>query len=165
MFRKPRYKKDTVLYFSCLFGISFICLGNMAGNAVSFAVRVLQATKPGTAAADVDGPTVRGIAIAVATLTCFIHAISRRGGILLNNVLALVKVCILLLIIIAAIVVAAGGFKDEEGRVVPNVISENTGRSKAFADASDEANGYAHAFLSIGKCIGFGGMDVLADAV
>ena len=153
MYRKPRYKKDTVLYFSCLFGISFICLGNMAGNSVSFAVRVLQATHPGTAAADVDGPTVRGIAIAVATLTCFIHAISRRGGILLNNVLAGVQVCILLLII-AAIVVAAGGFKDSEGNVVPNVISENTGRSKAFADASDEANGYAHAFLSIGRQMG-----------
>lgn len=123
----------------------------MAGNSISFAVRVLQATHPGIAAADVHGPTVRGIAIAVATATCFTHAISRRGGILLNNVLALVKVGILLLIIITSIVVAARGFKDEAGNVVQNVIGDNTSGSSAFSDASNEANGYAHAFLSIGK--------------
>ena len=153
VYRRPRYKEGTVLYFACLYGISFICLGNMAGNSVSFAMRVLQATHPGTAAADLDYPTVRGIAIAVATATCFTHAISRRGGILLNNVLALIKVGILLLIIIAAVVVAARGFKDQEGRVVPNVIADNTSGSNAFADASNEANGYAHAFLSIGMTV------------
>ncbi|SPO05464.1 related to high affinity methionine permease [Cephalotrichum gorgonifer] len=157
VYRKPRYKKNTILYFAVLYGISFICLGNMAGNAISFAIRVLQATHPGTSAADVDGPTVRGIAIAVATLTCFIHAISRRGGILLNNTLALVKVGILLLIIITAIAVAAGGFKDVNGDAVPNVISENTSRTNAFMDASNEANGYAQAFLSI--VFAFSGFD------
>lgn len=150
VYRRPRYKEGTVLYFACLYGISFICLGNMAGNSISFAVRAYQATHPGTLASEVDGPTVRGIAIAVATATCFTHAISRRGGILLNNVLALVKVGILLLIVITAIVVAAKGFKDGEGNPVANVIGDNTGGSNAFAEASNEANGYAHAFLSIG---------------
>lgn len=138
------------MYFACLYGIAFICLGNMAGNSISFAVRVYQATHPGIAMADIDGPTIRGIAIAVATATCFTHAISRRGGILLSNILALIKVGMLLLIIVTAIVVSARGFKDSEGNVVQNVIGDNTSGSNAFADASNEANGYAHAFLSIG---------------
>ena len=150
VYRRPRYKEGTVLYFACLYGISFICLGNMAGNCISFAVRIYQATHPGIAAVDVHGPTVRGIAIAVATATCFTHAISRRGGILLNNVLALIKVGILLLIIITAVVVAGRGFKDGKGRVVQNVIGDNTSGSNAWGDASNEANGYAHAFLTIG---------------
>lgn len=122
----------------------------MAGNSINFAVRAYQATHPSTPISEVDGPTVRGIAIAVATATCFTHAISRRGGILLNNVLALIKVGILLLIIITAVVVAARGFKDGEGEAVPNVIGDNTSGSNAFSEASNEANGYAHAFLSIG---------------
>ena len=148
-----------------MYGIAFICLGNMAGNSMSFAVRAYQATHPGTAAADVDGPTVRGIAIAVATATCFTHAISRRGGILLNNLLALIKVGILLFIIITSIVVAARGFKDETGKAVESEMVNNTSASKAFSEASNEANGYAHAFLSIGKSLGTWGLLGYADNV
>jgi amino acid transporter len=133
----------------------------MAGNSISFAVRALQATHPGTAPEDFSPGAVRGIAIAVATATCFIHAISRRGGILLNNVLAIVKVGILLLIIATAIAVAAGGFHDETGAVVPNYIGHNTARESSFRyisnEASGEANGYAQAFLSI--VFAFSGFD------
>lgn len=140
VYRKPAYRKNTVLAITCLFGVGFIALGNMAGNSISFAMRVL-------AAADMDNPsngTVRGIAIAVATATCFIHAFSRRGGIWLNNMLAIIKVMILLLIIITAIIVGAGGLSKTE-----NVISDNTDTSKSFKGASRDANGYAHAFLAI----------------
>ncbi|CAI4213366.1 unnamed protein product [Parascedosporium putredinis] len=161
VYRKPRYKKDTVLYFGCLYGISFICLGNMAGNCISFAVRALQAANPGTAPEDFSSRSVRGIAIAVATATCFIHTISRRGGIFINNVLALIKVGMLLLIITTAIAVAAGGFHARDGSEVPNYISYNTGRGSSFKSVSDlgsgEANGYAQAFLSI--VFAFSGFD------
>ncbi|KAF5665146.1 high-affinity methionine permease [Fusarium heterosporum] len=91
---------------------------------------------------------VRGIAIGIAILTCFIHTFSRRGGILLNNMLAMIKVMILLLIIVTAIIVGAGGLKTHEGAKVENYISENTQPSRAFGDSGD-ANGYAHAFLAI----------------
>lgn len=139
VYRKPSYSQNTILMSTCLFGIAFIALGNMAGNCMSFAIRVLQA-------ADVENPSngaVRGIAIAIAIIACFIHTISRKGGIWLNNILAIIKVMILLLIIITAIVVAARGLD------TPNIINENTKPSNAFKDASQDANGYAHAFLSI----------------
>ncbi|PKS10922.1 hypothetical protein jhhlp_002680 [Lomentospora prolificans] len=161
VYRKPRYRKDTVLFFACLYGIAFICLGNMAGNSISFAIRALQAANPGTASEEFSSGAVRGIAIAVAAITCFIHTISRRGGIFLNNVLAIIKVGILLLIIATAIAVAAGGFHDQSGAEVPNYIGHNTGRENSFKYISDkasgEANGYAQAFLSI--VFAFSGFD------
>ncbi|GKT92377.1 high-affinity methionine permease [Colletotrichum tofieldiae] len=131
VFRKPAYRKNTILLSTCIFGISFIVLGNMAGNCIHFALRVLEA-------AGVENPengTVRGIALAAATFACSVHALSRRFGILLNNTLAMVKIMILLLIIIAAIVVGAGGFPSTE--------------NNSFKDASKEANSYAQAFLAI----------------
>ncbi|KAK7416811.1 hypothetical protein QQX98_005004 [Neonectria punicea] len=140
VYRKPAYRKDTVLFSTCLFGIAFIALGNMAGNSISFATRVLHAAGND----DPKNGTVRGIAIAVATFTCFIHTFSRRGGIFLNNVLAIIKVMILLLIIVTAIVVGAGGLTKTK-----NVITENTSPKNAFDNASTDANGYAQAFLSI----------------
>lgn len=139
VYRKPAYRKNTVFMSTCLFGFAFIALGNMAGNSLSFALRVLTAAgqeKPS------DG-AVRGIALGIAALTCFIHAFSRRGGIWLNNLLAIIKVMILLLIIITAIVVGAGGLN------TPNRTNENTRPSNAFDNASSDANGYAHAFLAI----------------
>jgi amino acid transporter len=125
---------------TCLFGIAFISVGNMAGNSINFAIRVMQAA----GYPNPSNGTVRGIAIAVATFACFIHAFSRRGGIWLNNLLAIVKLAMMALIIIAAIVVGAGGFPNTK-----NVIADNTETSKSFANASTEANGYAHAFLAI----------------
>ncbi|KAM0232655.1 hypothetical protein ACHAP5_010662 [Fusarium lateritium] len=144
VYRKPAYRSGTVLLSTCMFGFCFVALGNMAGNCISFATRVLYASGN-------DDPApgaVRGIAIGIAVLTCFIHTFSRRGGILLNNILAMIKVMILLLIIITAIVVGAGGLKTHEGEKVKNYIPENTQPSRAFADSGD-ANGYAHAFLAI----------------
>ncbi len=140
VYRRPRYRKNTILFVTCLFGIAFISLGNMAGNSISFALRVLQA-------AGVQNPengAVRGIAIGVATFACFIHTFSRRGGIWLNNILAAIKLCMLLLIIVTAIIVGAGGLPNTKNQIVAN-----TTPSSAFGDASQDSNGYALAFLSI----------------
>ncbi|KAF2457315.1 amino acid permease-domain-containing protein [Lineolata rhizophorae] len=136
----PRYRKNAVLFSTCLYGIAFIVLGNMAGNCINFAQRVLQAS-------NVNEPSkgaVRGIALAAATFSCFIHAFSRRGGISLNNILAIMKVCILLLIVIAAIIFGSGGFKNSQVQTTQNLDAQNS-----FDGASSEANGYAHAFLAI----------------
>lgn len=136
----------------CLFGISFICVGNMAGNSIICALRLLQAANPGVPAEDFSNGTVRGIAIAIAVLACFIHTVSRRGGILLNNIFALIKVGILLLIIATACAVSRGGLhKAVDGTPVPDVFAANTGPGVAFANKSLDGNGYASAFLSISK--------------
>ncbi len=136
----------------CLFGISFICIGNMAGNCIICALRLLQAAHPDKGDLDFAPGMVRGFAIGIAVFACFIHSFSRRGGILLNNTLALVKVGILLLIIGTACAVAAGGVRSAAtNEPVPNVIGNNTSGSKAFANASGDANGYAEAFLAISE--------------
>jgi amino acid transporter len=118
----------------------------MAGNCINFAIRVLQAANALDENGEPSNGAVRGIAIAVATFTCFVHAFSRRGGILLNNILALVKLCILFFIIITAIVVAAGGLSKTE-----NIISKNTSIDRSFDKASNQANAYASAFLAVSK--------------
>lgn len=152
VYRKPRYKRDTVLLIGCLFGISFICIGNMAGNCIICALRLLQAAHPDEPVSSFSPGLIRGIAIAIAVFACFIHSFSRRGGILLNNILALLKVGILLLIIGTACAVAAGGFHSASGGgVVPSEFHNNTATSVAFATASGEANGYAQAFLAISE--------------
>ena len=87
---------------------------------------------------------VRGVALAVATFSCFIHTVSRRGGIWLNNTLAMVKLGFLLLIVIITICVAARSLPE-----TPNVIEDNTALDKSFAKGSNDANGYAQAFLAI----------------
>ncbi|WXC63072.1 hypothetical protein SNK03_008888 [Fusarium graminearum] len=144
VYRKPAYRKGTVLLSTCMFGFCFIALGNMAGNCINFATMVLSASGND----DPSSGAVRGIAIGIAILTCFIHTFSRRGGIFLNNMLAIIKVMMLLLIIVTAIIVGAGGLKNADGKPVTKEIENNTRPSSAFAESGD-ANGYAHAFLAI----------------
>lgn len=104
VFPWPRYKKGTVLLSGVMFGISFICIGNMASNCIDCAVRLIQIANP----EETDRGLIRGIAILIATVTCFIHAFSRRGGIFLNNILAGIKVLFLVFIIVSTWVVAGG---------------------------------------------------------
>lgn len=140
VYRKPASRRSNILFSTCAFGIVFIAFGNMAGNSISFATRVLLAA----GVEEPSGGAVRGIAIGIATLTCFIHAFSRRFGIWLSNVLAVMKVLILLLIIITAVVVGAGGLDH-----TANVISDNTSTDRSFEGASQDLNNYAHGFLAI----------------
>ncbi|KAK3361360.1 amino acid permease-domain-containing protein [Lasiosphaeria ovina] len=157
VFPRPRYRKDTVLLMGCLYGISFICVGNMAGNCIICALRILQAAHP-ERDNDSSNGEIRGIALGIAFFACFIHAFSRRGGIWLNNILALVKVGILLLIIGAACAVAGGAFhRADTGTAVGNEFGNNTSKATAFGQASDEANGYGQAFLAI--IFAFSGFD------
>jgi amino acid transporter len=116
----------------------------MAGNAISFAIRILEASN-----ADVTNGAVRGIAIAVSVIACFIHAFSRRGGILLSTLFAMIKLCMLLLIIVAAIIYGAGRFPKTKDIDRADVVAQNLGATNSFKDASNNANGYAQAFLAI----------------
>jgi amino acid transporter len=145
VFSRPSYKKGVVVLSGVLFGISFICVGNMAGNCINCALRLMEAANPDKSEADFSRGAIRGIAIIIAIVPCLIHAFSRRGGILLNNFLAIVKVIILLFMIISTWVVA-GGWSGVAG------ISNNANvKPKSDFGSSNEANGYAQAFLSVSK--------------
>lgn len=138
VFTRPAYRNHTVMFSTCVFGIAYIILGNMAGNSITFAVRLFEAA----GVTPENGP-VRGVAIAAATVSCFVHATSRRGGIWLSNIFAAVKVLILLLIIVTGIVAYCGTFKSE------SFAAENLAPKNAFSGAADDSYGYAQAFLGI----------------
>lgn len=158
VFSWPRYRKGTVLLSGVLFGISFICIGNMASNCIDCALRLLEAAHPGKSEEDFGSGAIHGIAIVIATVTCFIHAFSRRGGILLNNALAVIKVCFLVFIIIATWVVAGGwsGIHDLQGEssseqiCPPGTRSDPSGQTCTPATRNDPS-GYTQAFLTVGK--------------
>ena len=50
----------------------------------------------------------RGLAVAALTVACLLHATWRKGGIVLNNAFAFMKVAILLLIVIAGLAALGG---------------------------------------------------------
>ncbi|KAJ9608442.1 hypothetical protein H2200_007430 [Cladophialophora chaetospira] len=154
VYRKPAYRPDTFLFVASLFGISFIILGNMAGNAISFGIRILEASNT-----EVTNGAVRGIAIAASVVACFIHTFSRKGGILLSSLFAIIKICLMLFIIVTAICYGTGTFKDIPGSSIDRhkTFSQNLSPSNAFSESSSSANGYAQAFLAI--IFAFGGFE------
>lgn len=143
VFSQPRYKNDTVVLISVMFGLSFICVGNMASNCIDCALRLLTLANLN----DTSRPEslIRGIAIAIATVACFIHAFSRRGGILLNNVLAVVKLLFLVSIVLATWVVAGG--KQGLNFSTRPAVNQPTSASE------DGQNNRAEAFLFVGTRI------------
>ncbi len=80
---------------TCIYGISFIVLGNSAANCVAFGQAVLDAAN-----IPLSPGKVFGISFAVNTFCCLLHSISRRWGILLNNFLGSVKLLMLFFFII-----------------------------------------------------------------
>jgi hypothetical protein len=128
----------------------------MAGNCINFAIRVLLASNPDNA---VDHAQVCAIATAAGFFSCAIHAVSRRGGILLNDFFAIIKVLILATIPAATFAVLAQAVKDPDGKPVPNVFVQNLNLNSAFKAPENTSlekgtvDGYAAAFLSIRKCI------------
>jgi hypothetical protein len=138
VFPWPAYRPRTVLLITCVFGISYIILGNMAGNCLIFGIRALQAAN-----VPVTDNAVRGLAIGAATAACLLHSFSRRGGIWLGNVFALIKVLILLFIIITGISAWAGVFHTK------TYASDNMALENAFAHSSNDSFGYTEAFLAV----------------
>lgn len=159
VFSHPRYKKDTIVLISVMFGLSFICVGNMASNCIDCALRLLALANMHNAPESTTDTTagynsrhealVRGIAIAIATVTCFIHAFSRRGGIILNNVFAVVKLLFLVSIVLATWVVAGGrtglyGF-------TAGTEADDIKPPPPPPGSDEEHNSFAQAFLFVGK--------------
>ena len=138
MVKKPLYLTH------CLYGIPFIVLGTAAGNAVVFGENIMLASGK-----EVNNGTVRAIALGVITFACFLHAISRSGGIWLNNIFGSIKFLMLLTLFIVGVAYSAGRFGGNN-----SVAAENLNVHHAFAGASTSSYGYAEAFLAIIFAIG-----------
>ncbi|KAI9651585.1 MAG: hypothetical protein M1831_000596 [Alyxoria varia] len=92
---------------TCIYGFVFITLGNLAGNALAFGIYVIRAAglQDNHSA---HHHAVRAVAVAALTVSCLLHGSWRKGGIMVNNTLAFIKVTILLAIVGIGFASAAG---------------------------------------------------------
>jgi amino acid transporter len=107
IFKKPLFLA------TCTYGIMFIVLGNLAGNAVGLGIYVMTAARPQLLDKDDSNypkGAIYGIAILGLTFASSVHIFSRRGGILMNNMFAVVKVGILVVIIFLGIIHSGGKY-------------------------------------------------------
>jgi amino acid transporter len=121
-----------------MYGIVFLILGNLSGNAIQLGIYVMSA-------AGYDNPPkgpVLGIAIAALTLAVSVHIFSRRGGIVLNNAFAVFKVSLLLAIIILGVLRKAG--LDLGGG-----STQTKNFEKPFSGASSDLANYVDSLLYI----------------
>lgn len=91
-----------------------------------------------------EAHATRGIAIVAITGACLIHVSWRRGGILLNNAIAMIKVAILLLIIVLGFA-TRGGASFGQGRIQTTNFDIHT----SFATPRGTAATYANSFIYI----------------
>lgn len=124
-----------------MYGIPFILLGNLAGNALalgSFAMHTA-GRKPDDAKGEVIG-----IAIGTLSAACLLHMFSRRGGIIMNNTFAIIKVLLLVVIIVLGFLKAGGVHL---GSTPSTTYNFNT--SESFADAGHDFASYTNSLQYI----------------
>ena len=126
-----------------MYGLVFVILGNLAGNAVALGQYVMHA-----AGAPDDSHAIRGLAVAALTGACVIHGFWRKGGIVLNNILALIKVLILMAVIVIGFAVA-GGASFGNGPVGITTVKANFDPHKSFLDPKGDAGSYARSLIYI----------------
>jgi amino acid transporter len=123
---------------TCMFGVVFILLGNLTGNAIQLGIFTMTA-------AGYDNPSkgsVLGIAVAALTFAVCIHVFSRRGGILMNNAFAIFKVSLVVAII-------ALGIAWKCGRDFGGGNTQNKNFEKPFSGSSGQLADYVESLLYI----------------
>jgi amino acid transporter len=125
---------------TCMYGIPFIVLGNLAGNALALGRYVLLAAGHEVASPGYDIL----IAIAALSFVILIHMCTRRGGIFLNNLFAVLKVILLLAIIVIGLTFRGDGLK-----VKDHLGGQNYSSPTNFADRPRSLAGYTQSLLSV----------------
>jgi amino acid transporter len=90
-----------------VYGIMFLILGNISGNAIAFAIYVLIAAGRDPIydqSNNYEKKPVIGLAIGVLTFCAAIHVFTRRGGIFINNTFAVLKISMVLMLSILGFV-------------------------------------------------------------
>lgn len=123
-----------------LYAISYIFLASSAANALSFGDDIIG--DQGTDRGALKDAAARGLAIIAVTFPCFLHAFTRRGGIVLNNVFVVVKVAILCTFPIMAICVL-GGVVDS------NNAQHNLSITHSFSNARSDVDSYTQGILAV----------------
>jgi amino acid permease len=129
-----------------MFGIPFILLGNLAGNALALARYIMLAAGYSNATDKLTASkgSVVGIAIGALTLIMFIHMSSRRGGIILNDLFAIFKVLLLLAVVVIGFIFRGDGLPQKDLLGGQNYEAPN-----AFADRTKSVWGYTQSLLVV----------------
>lgn len=137
---------------TCSFAIMFTLLYNLSGNAISLALQIMIAAglyDPNSEDLPSRGTTV-GIAIGMLSIVVLLHTFSRRGGILLNNAFAIVKVALLLAMICLGIAKAAGRFPNPAPiageKTSSEIIRENFTKG-AFTPTMTDAASWSNSLM------------------
>jgi amino acid transporter len=130
------------MLITCMYGIMFVILGNISGNAVAFGIYI------GIAAGkdpiyDKDNNYNKGLVVGLAVMTLTVcaatHIFSRRGGVLLNNFFAVVKVSTVLVLAILGFVHAGGKYLQASGINEPAIPHLNQGNFNITDDQINNA--------------------------
>ncbi|KAF2099125.1 hypothetical protein NA57DRAFT_76358 [Rhizodiscina lignyota] len=158
VFRKPEFLA------TCIYGIMFIILGNISGNAVAFGIytAIAAGKDPTNPKNNYEKGLVIGLAILTLCVCSAVHVFTRRGGILLNNFLAIVKILILLVMAILGFVHAGGKLqaKGNFGNVtaadINNAADSNLNTHTSFESTGPDVASYVESFLfALFSCTGF----------
>ena len=129
-----------------MFAVLYVIFGNLSGNAIAFGIYVCEA-------AGIKGrnSVIRGLAISVLTAACLLHGFWRKGGIIVNNGIALLKVLVLLAIIGIGFAASAGasfGHGPVHGYTVTDRgKAPNFDIHSSFAGARRDAGSYINSIL------------------
>ncbi|KAL8735934.1 MAG: hypothetical protein Q9166_000496 [cf. Caloplaca sp. 2 TL-2023] len=135
---------------TCMFGVIYIILGNLSGNAVAFGIYILQA-----AGIEGNDQLVRGLAVVCLTAACLLHASWRKGGIIVNNLLAVMKALVLVAIVVLGFAALAGAsfghgyVHGETADPKTQVKSSNFNTHSSFAFARKDPASYSESLLYI----------------
>ncbi|KAL8928810.1 MAG: hypothetical protein Q9208_001588 [Pyrenodesmia sp. 3 TL-2023] len=135
---------------TCIYGLIYVIVGNLSGNAVALGIYILQA-----AGIEENDPLVRGLAVISLTVACLLHASWRKGGIVVNNVLAVMKVLVLVAIIVIGFAASAGasfGHGPVHGETIDPKTQGKTSNfdtQTSFAFARSDPAGYSEALLYV----------------
>ncbi|KAK0701228.1 amino acid/polyamine transporter I, partial [Lasiosphaeris hirsuta] len=100
IYKKPR------LFMSCLFGITFILFGNLAGNAIQFGIYMQTAISPTCTEDDAcfNKAAVLGWAVGILAFCSFLNVATRKQFLRLNNGFAVIKMVLVAAVAICGII-------------------------------------------------------------
>ena len=132
-----------------MYGIVFILLGNLSGNAIALGKYTLLAAGYTDAEVTAHHGTVIGIATAALTAVIFFHMCTRRGGIFLNNGFAIFKLLIFVVIIVVGFAVR-GGVNFSKAHPAPHKLGNaNFVPKAAFSNLPKTVSNYTLTFLNV----------------
>lgn len=140
--RKPKFLA------TCIYGIPFILLGNLTGNALALGRYLMLAAGYSDAAGNLTASkgSVIGIAIGALSIVILVHISSRRGGIVLNDLFAVFKVLLLIAVIVLGFVFRGGALPQGEKS---HLGGQNFALKQSFADRASAVSSYTQSLLYV----------------